>query len=223
MLPLALGLLLAQTPPSQCAPTERAIVTCAAKKKVLSVCAGPKEGVPTWLQYRFGPPGKPELTFPADKKGSLAAFSLETRTLIDGTEVTTLTFSNADTLYEVYTQEGRSSGAGVNVTPKGKPLISVACTSAAPQTWDDLKFYVKGGAPECVRAGVAYANWAMAQSKGHMDGVQQSELGEAVTALCEGWSPEARSCMTAGAGPCPGLTEPQKKALSETHLRIVPP
>ena len=47
-------------------------------KKILSVCSNIKEGVgvaeDSWVQYRFGSPGKIELAFPKEKKGSLARF-----------------------------------------------------------------------------------------------------------------------------------------------------
>jgi hypothetical protein len=47
-------------------------------KKILSVCSNIKQGVDvvedSWVQYRFGSPGKIELAFPKEKKGSLARF-----------------------------------------------------------------------------------------------------------------------------------------------------
>lgn len=65
---------------THCKPTEVVYFSCELKdsKKVVSLCGddtglavGPE---PSWLQYRFGEVGHPELIYPLQKKGSLGQF-----------------------------------------------------------------------------------------------------------------------------------------------------
>lgn len=51
--------------PSHCTPQEKVLFSCVAGKKIVSLCASPaltpKTGT---VQYRFGPPGRPERLLP---------------------------------------------------------------------------------------------------------------------------------------------------------------
>lgn len=217
-----LALVLAQT---HCSSGERVVMSCQVKKKVLSVCTGPKEGTPTWLQYRFGPLGKPELIAPTTKAGSLRFFRLDQRTLATGTS-TALIFANDTTTYEVFTQDGKDASGGVVVRTVNAATTAVGCTNAFTEQWDDVKFVLAAGDVEtfhCAQAGSAYADRAFTDAKGHMDGVQQAELAEAVTTLCSsGWSLDAARCVAKGAPDCP-LTPAQRKALETKHREIFTP
>jgi hypothetical protein len=213
--------------PTHCRPDERVVMSCAVKKRLLSVCAGPVEGPVRWLEYRFGPQGRPELAFPGSRDGSLEAFTLETRTLIDGVS-TSLSFSNEKVRYEVWTQDGRSAGGGVVVQSKGAQPVTLACSSAPTQAWDELRpafdDTASRGEVDCARVGAVIADRTLLGSKGQMDGVQQAALAEAVEALCvRGWSSQARRCVATNASPCPSLTLEQQNALKATVLSIVPP
>lgn len=74
-LSLALALIaapaLAQGPArTHCAPSERAVFSCATGAKVASLCLAPRRTPATQgLAYRFGPLGKPEMNLPAVKPG----------------------------------------------------------------------------------------------------------------------------------------------------------
>lgn len=219
---LFVALVLAQT---HCTPSERVVMSCQVKKKVLSVCAGPTEGTPAWLQYRFGPLGKPELIAPATKAQSLRAFRLDRRTLASGTS-TALVFANDRATYEVFTQDGKDAGGGVNVRTGQSAPVAVPCTGPFIERWNDVEFLLAAGDVEtfhCAQAGSAYADRALADAKGQMDGVQQAELATAVTALCSaGWSLDAARCVAKGAPDCP-LTVAQRSALETKHREIFTP
>lgn len=62
-----------------CRPGETDHFSCPARGgKIISVCSNIADGRiddGSWLQYRFGKPGKPELVFPAEKKDSLSRFA----------------------------------------------------------------------------------------------------------------------------------------------------
>jgi hypothetical protein len=216
--------LLAQAP---CGAGQRVAMQCAVKKKVLAVCATPQEGAPTALQYRFGPAGKPELVFPKDPDDSLSRFKMQHRVLISGT-VTTLSFVNAGVAYEVFVQDGRDAGGGVNVRGADGKTTLVSCTGPVVQKWDDLGPFLEIGDLEravmmdrCRRAASGYADHAMATSKGQMDGVQQGGLFEAAEALCrEGWAVAAAECAAAKKFPC-GLTADQQKALDAKRAEVL--
>jgi hypothetical protein len=134
MLVLALSMMVAQAGP--CADDEVRVLSCLAKKKQLAVCAGPSSS-PTWLQYRFGPPGRPELVFPRDVARGFAPFSFAEQTLATGT-AKTLTFTSDGTSYEVWTQDGKDGGMGVNVSQGGKVVATVACTDAIADNLDAI-------------------------------------------------------------------------------------
>lgn len=214
---------------SLCGAGERVVMQCPVKKKVLAVCATPQQGTPTALQYRFGPAGKPELLFPKEKDGSLPRFKLQRRELISGT-ATTLSFVNTGVAYEVFTQDGRDAGGGVNVRGADGKTTLVACTGPLREQWDDVRSVLEEGDLEravmmdrCRRAASGYADHAMATSKGQMDGVQQAGLFEAAEALCrEGWTVAAAECAAAKKFPC-ALTGEQQKALDAKKKEIFEP
>lgn len=224
MLVLLLPLLVAQVPPSHCQGGERVVFTCAVKKKLLSVCAGPD-----WLQYRFGRPGTPELVYPPEKALSLGRFRFEERTLISGTSQV-LSFANQGTRYEVYSQDGRDAGGGVLVsTGAGRPT-TIACSGAFQERWGEVSGALQGGdveaaaaAERCRLAGIGYADRALKGAQGQMDGAQQGALYETVVGLCTGgWSPAGAACVAKQQWPCPGLTVEQVRALETKHQEIFP-
>lgn len=110
--------------PSLCSPGEEVIFTCPMQQsgKLLSVCASPKF---SWLQYRFGRPGKVELAYPKSKSGSVQAFSFWQFVQPNVTYVG-LSFVNRNTRYEVFDEWGSGDGGhfmtqGVRVfQPSGK-------------------------------------------------------------------------------------------------------
>lgn len=222
---LLFSLALGQAP---CAPGERLVMSCGVKKKVLVVCAGPASGAPEWLQYRFGPPGKPELSFPKEHNGSLARFRFQRRQLLHGTS-TTLAFVHGGVAYEVYTQDGKDAGGGVNVRGADGKVVPIGCTGATLESWEVLGAEVPEGdveaavqADRCRRAARTYADDTFAAGKGQLDGMQQSEFFEAADEQCRaGWTAAAAECMAARKKSCAELTEAQRKALEARTREII--
>ena len=97
---------------------------------------------PTFAQYRFGRldllATAPELVVPKDTKEGFRPFTLARRDLLSGSS-TTLSFRNGDVDYEVFTQDGKDVGAGVNVAQNGKSLATIACTGDVEEHWDRLE------------------------------------------------------------------------------------
>jgi hypothetical protein len=147
MLSLSLALVLAAAP-SPCPAGTAVVMSCPAKQKHVAVCvdAAPK---PTYAQYRFGPLATltttPELLVPQDVKEGFSRFAFARQDLASGTSAT-LTFSNGDATYEVYTQDGRDAGGGVNVTRGGKVIATIGCSGAIEEHWERLEAHLGGGA-----------------------------------------------------------------------------
>ncbi|MFZ5441436.1 MAG: hypothetical protein ACOZQL_15625 [Myxococcota bacterium] len=210
---------LAQAP---CGVGERVVMSCAVKQKVLAVCASPGA-----LQYRFGPPGKPELLFPKEREGSLGRFRFERRPLLGGT-ASALSFVNAGVAYEVFTQDGKDAGGGVNVRgADGKPT-TVACTGPFREAWDEVRALVEAGnvdaavrADRCRRAASTFSELELKRAQGQMDGVQQAALFEGVEQQCRGgWSVDAAECVASGRARCDSLTPAQQAALDAARVEV---
>lgn len=80
-------------------------------------------------------------------------------------------------------------------------------------------------AASCHAAATRFSLDAFKAAKGHMDGVQQSEILEAVEGFCtDRWAPLVADCLVSGKGdPClAALTAAQKKALDDRLREIVP-
>jgi len=120
-------------------------MSCPAKKKHIAVCAGPTTGKPTFAQYRFGPLDtildKPELVVPKDTKAGFQPFMFGRQNLLHGTS-STLSFSNGDVRYEVWTQDGKDGGGGVNVKQGDKFLATIACTGDYEEHWEIIEPHV---------------------------------------------------------------------------------
>lgn len=123
-------------------------------KKILSVCSNiDEQGNVTedsWVQYRFGKPGKIELAFPKEKKGSLAKF--------DGnyfsphgqtTSVSDLRFTSGQVAYSVdlnrfyENDDGRNPvqyAAGVDVTLGKNRPVAIQCDRVdGPRYFDTFR------------------------------------------------------------------------------------
>lgn len=133
---------------SLCTAQEKIIFNCSTGSKLISVCASPDLAEKTgYLQYRFGPQGKPELAIPdfktTPKKG------IHTKTIgYSGGGAAYIRFMNGDTGYVVYTGEGKGwKKNGVAVENKGKFVRFVSCKKAVTsELGPDL--FEKSGLPE---------------------------------------------------------------------------
>ena len=77
----------------------------------------------------------------------------------------------------------------------------------------------------CEQAGVRWSLDLQEATKGHMDGMQQSEIAEAVAAQCgAGWSDDVTTCLSAGKGKAclAPLTDAQRKTVWSEIKAISP-
>ena len=136
-----------------CAPNERVIFSCPVKRpaKIVSVCASKDlTSDRGYLQYRFGLPGKIELEFPKDRKGTQQQFQYTHyfRARVDLTEIN---FNIDGYEYQVFdTYQGEEKPAiseqGVNVTAPGKPKeVSFVCRTRPRADYTDLQAVLSTG------------------------------------------------------------------------------
>lgn len=123
---------------SLCRATEAVIFECRAGTKMIAVCG--KRGGPAGksAQYRFGNPGKLELTYPRD--GATAGFLSYATAPYSGGGESQISFARGAHVYVVYERTQRTSfgadgrhdpkfEAGVFVKRRGKLLSSRKCTT----------------------------------------------------------------------------------------------
>jgi hypothetical protein len=132
-------------PNSLCAMDERIVFSCPMEEpaKILSVCASKDLTSDSgYLQFRFGPPGKIELEYPKDRKGTQEKFQyahyLRSRRdparkhihfNIDGYEYKVFDHSYGEA----------TSMQGVSVTAPGQPEKFFYCTAQARMDYTDLQ------------------------------------------------------------------------------------
>lgn len=133
-------------PPNLCLQNERVAFTCTAGKKLISFCASGNV-----LRYRFGAPGKPEMTYPAQALNTPAreAFRYSFTGYSGGGE-SRVRFNNSGYEYIVYT--AMLGGAwhpdgtrdhrqydGVLVRRGGKTVGNVRCSIAPDMDLSGLR------------------------------------------------------------------------------------
>ena len=134
-------------PNTLCAKDERVIFSCPVKRpaKIVSVCASKdltsEQG---YLQYRFGLPGKVELEYPKDRKGTQEKFQYThyMRALVDLTEINFQIDGYQYQIFDAYTAEEKPvvDQQGVNVTAPGKPKeVSFMCRTKPKADYSDLQ------------------------------------------------------------------------------------
>jgi hypothetical protein len=99
---------------SHCAASEQAYFSCTVKNssKVISVC-GSRDESPggSYLQYRFGPPGKVEFEYPSNRRGSAKLFGWDSRAHVDVAD-DWLWFKDGGLVYGVFVIEDHDTGDG---------------------------------------------------------------------------------------------------------------
>jgi hypothetical protein len=114
---------------SLCATGEEVIFACSTGSKIASVCAsGDLSDQAGWMQYRFGPPGSPELVYPQEQVHPRGTVQAGTWTFSGGGGAF-LKFLKPPYSYTVYTAIGRGWGerAGVAVEKNDRLLTNLAC------------------------------------------------------------------------------------------------
>ena len=118
------------TPPSHCTASETVLWSCAAKRKVYSLCASrvltSTEG---YLQYRAGPFGKPEFLFPARTIPPAGQFTVATLA-----QAVRVAFSNDGFLYEVF--DPLKGEASIVVSRQGRHVADVPCLNSTHSLTD---------------------------------------------------------------------------------------
>ena len=117
--------------PSHCTANERTIFACTTGKKVLSICASKDFSSSSgYVQYRFGPKGSPELSWPPMEDRSRK--DIETGQERSARDlVSHLRFKKGNYHYIVFDAFGADieSKAGVVVLKDGKKVASLQCKS----------------------------------------------------------------------------------------------
>jgi len=135
-----------------CADAATHFFSCKTKagKQVL-VCAGTEPD--RWVHYQYGPAGKPELVYPAERAGSHAKFKVEERTTPMASGYV-LSFTNEGVTYEVSEMAGAggpngdaNNFAGITIIEKGATIATVACDGPATSRWLDLDVIVHPQGP----------------------------------------------------------------------------
>jgi hypothetical protein len=127
LLLLTTGQALAATS-TQCTTDERVIFSCATGNKIVSVCASGDLTQSTGsLSYRFGPPGRPEISYPLP--GEFRHVVKAGRWVFAGGGGAWLAFHRPPFRYIVYSAIGRGwhEKAGVAVEEEGRLLANLQC------------------------------------------------------------------------------------------------
>jgi hypothetical protein len=140
-------------PQTLCAKDERIIFSCPIKRpaKIVSVCASKDlTSENGYLQYRFGLPGKVELEFPKDQKGTQQKFQYTHyfRAQFDMTSINFTIDGYEYSVFDDYNGEEKPavSQQGVSVTAPGKPKeVSFVCRSKPTADYSDLQAVFPNG------------------------------------------------------------------------------
>ena len=144
---ILLGLLLASSSAysaevTNCAVDEKIVFSCSTGKKIVSICASKDAAKDKgYMQYRFGPTGKLELTFPETKEPANKNFSFVHELYAHGTaEIINFT-KGAFSFAVAHYWDSKSGDSGtVEVTKSGKLLTTINCkTPLIYMEMDSLK------------------------------------------------------------------------------------
>jgi hypothetical protein len=147
MLLAATGLARAATT-TQCATNERIVFSCAIDDRVVSVCAAGDHAQDSGsLTYRFGPPGRPEISYPPP--GGSAHVVTAGRWVFAGGGGAWLAFHRSSYRYIVYSAIGRGwyEKAGVAVEKDGHLLTNRHCRGT-PISELGPDFFSSAGIPD---------------------------------------------------------------------------
>jgi hypothetical protein len=137
--------------PTLCLNDEQQIFSChTATKKIIAVCASKDLAADRgYLQYRFGTPGKVEVSVPADHSVSPANSALSGTLMFSGGGGGYLRFKAGEYDYVVYTAVGKGWGEkdGVAIEKNGKRLSHVSCKDE-PESELGTDFSAKAGLKE---------------------------------------------------------------------------
>ena len=126
-----------------CSPGE-VLFQCPVGDRELAVCGGATPA--PWIQYHYGPPGAPDLRFPADREGSVALFAHQERHHVRSMG-DALVFENEGWRYEVLEMIGGggipdeaelNNFRGVMVFHGDELVSTLACSEEPTSDWSGL-------------------------------------------------------------------------------------
>jgi hypothetical protein len=139
----AMGAQAATAAPSLCEASEVTVLTCELKgsQKLLSLCADAGFPAPdASLQYRFGPPGKPEFRFPEDRRDARKVFRYSATGYAGGGEAH-IRFANGAYDYILFERTVQVEPAG-----KRKPQFSAGVVTRKAHKVLSVRTCAQGGA-----------------------------------------------------------------------------
>ncbi len=127
-----------------CDATEQVVFSCSIGKKTVSVCASsdlsPEKG---YVQYRFGPIGTPEISYPENPSNFRPITDMGR--FVDNAFGGWIRFTNGTYRYLVYSHEWQSDGGdsggisqGVIVLKDGNRLATLSCKPKVISDFDTL-------------------------------------------------------------------------------------
>lgn len=151
--PTALAQSVSLQPNTLCAKDERVIFSCPIKRpaKIVSVCASKNLTADQgYLQYRFGLPGKIELEYPKDRKGTQEKFQYKHyfRARFDITSIDFNIDGYEYSVFDDYNGEEKPErvSRGVSVTAPDKPReVSLTCRAKPKADYKDLQAVLPDG------------------------------------------------------------------------------
>ena len=136
-------------PQTQCTANERVIFSCAIGSKIVSVCASSDLGQHVGsLSYRFGPPGRPEFSYPPT--GEWRQVVKAGRWVFAGGGGAWLAFDRPPFRYMVYSAVGRGwrEKQGLAVEKNGRMLTNLRCRGEPVADELGPDFFTSAGVPE---------------------------------------------------------------------------
>lgn len=127
---------LSSAAPSHCSANEKVAFSCSVGAKTVSVCvAGGDDG---GVQYRYGAPGSPEMSYPASGTGMAGRVLRGSISFASG-DAEYVRFIKGDHEYLVYRGEGRGwAQGGLMVLKGGQRLSNKVCQHPVIQSFADL-------------------------------------------------------------------------------------
>ena len=148
----------AAEPVTHCKATETIVFSCSTGSRILSICASKDLSKNSgYMQYRYGPAGKPELVFPELPRHPAGVFTPGTLTFSGGGG-TYLKFAKPPYTYTVFSaignfgRNGKATVEGVAIAKGEAEFANIPCRSGANDVAGELgpDFFEKAGlkAPE---------------------------------------------------------------------------
>jgi hypothetical protein len=144
-------------PVTQCKAGETIVFSCSTGSRILSICASKDLSKNSgYMQYRYGPEGKPELSFPETLRHPAGIFTPGTL-MFSGGGGAYVKFSKPPYTYTVFSaignfgrNGGKATVQGVAITKSDAEFANIACRSDSNLVGGELgpDFFEKAGLKE---------------------------------------------------------------------------